>query len=77
MTWDAPTALDAAGHLLGYVVAARPWEGATWKSRPVPLSWSQSAEASHLNLSRVAATMTGPDTPCIHLSTGLWIRRPM
>ena len=51
--------------LLGYVVAARPWEGATRKSRPVPPSWSQSAEASHLNLSRVAATMTGSGTPCI------------
>lgn len=31
----------------------------------------------HLNLSRVAATMTGSGTPCIHSSTGLWISRPM
>lgn len=47
------------------------------KSRPAQPSWPQFAEASHFNHSRVAATMTGAGTPCIHLSTGLGISRPM
>jgi|JI8StandDraft_2_1071088.scaffolds.fasta_scaffold167595_1 hypothetical protein len=76
MTWDAPTALDAAGHLLGYVVAARPGEGATGSHAPCRHHGAVRRGVPSESLSR-AATMTGSGTPCIHSSTGLWISRPM